>query len=310
MNTSHLKLLSILTDQTRLRILAVLETVELSVAELQDVLRTGQSRISSHLSLLKSNGLLQTRRDGQRIYYRWATPLNHETNQLLTIGLKAAKEIATAREDQKSLQSVLKKRQESSRTYFNTIAGRLGKHYCPGRSWEAVGHLLLQLTPPLVIADLGAGEGLLSQLLAPRSKKVIAIDNSPRMVEVGSELAKSNGLTQLEYRLGDLEAPPITANSVDLTILSQALHHATQPQQALHAAYKILKKGGRVLILDLNQHSFEKARTLYADLWLGFSENELQHMLHQAGFKEISTSIVAKEKEPPHFQTLLALATK
>lgn len=310
MNTSHLKLLSILTDQTRLRILSVLEKVELSVAELQDVLRIGQSRISSHLSQLKSTGLLQTRRDGQRIYYRWSSHLNTETQQLLNIGLKAAKEIPSSRDDQKSLQLVLKKRQESSRTYFNTIAGRLGKNYCPGRSWEAVGHLLLQLTPALTIADLGAGEGLLSQLLAPRAKKVIALDNSPRMVEVGAELAKATGLDRLEYRLGDLEDPPIAANSIDLAILSQALHHATQPQRALHAAYKILKKNGRILILDLNQHNFEKSRVLYADLWLGFSEIELQQMLQQAGFKDCAVSIVAKEKEPPHFQTILAFGTK
>jgi ArsR family transcriptional regulator len=310
MSVSHLKLLSILTDQTRLRILAILEKHELSVAELQDVLRIGQSRISSHLSHLKTAGLLETRRDGQRIYYTWFSHLDSETRQLLSVGLKASREIPASRDDQKVLSLVLKKRQEKSKTYFNTIAGRLGKNYCPGRSWEAVGHLLLQLTPPLVIADLGAGEGLLSQLLASRAKKVIAVDNSPRMVEVGATLAKENGLTKLEYRLGDLEEPPIPANSVDLTILSQALHHATQPQRALNAAYKILKKNGQLLILDLNQHNFEKARELYADLWLGFSENELQHMLQNAGFKHISISVVAKEKEQPHFQTILATGVK
>jgi SAM-dependent methyltransferase len=310
MSLSHLKLLSVLTDQTRLRILAIVEKHELSVAELQDVLRIGQSRISSHLSHLKTAALLETRRDGQRIYYTWSDKLDLETRQLLGVGLKAAKEIPASREDQKALALILKKRQEKSKVYFNTIAGRLGKNYCPGRSWEAVGCLLLQLIPPLIIADLGAGEGLLSQLLAPRAKKVIAVDNSPRMVEVGSALARENGLTQLEYRLGDLEEPPIPPHTVDLAILSQALHHATQPQRALHAAYKILKKGGQLLILDLKQHQVEKARELYADLWLGFSESELQQMLQSAGFKDISVSLVAKEKEPPHFQTLLATAIK
>jgi ubiquinone/menaquinone biosynthesis C-methylase UbiE/DNA-binding transcriptional ArsR family regulator len=310
MSFSHLKLLSVLTDQTRLRILSILEKHELSVAELQDVLRIGQSRISSHLAQLKSAGLLDTRRDGQRIYYQWSSQLSPEAQPILHIALKAAREISSSKEDHKALSLVLKKRQEKSKTYFNTIAGRLGKNHCPGRSWEAVGHLLLQLTPALTIADLGAGEGLLSQLLAPRAKKIIAIDNSPRMVAVGSQLAQENGLSQLEYRLGDLENPPLPPQSVDLAILSQALHHATQPQRALQAAHKIIRKGGTILILDLNQHRFEKARELYADLWLGFSTTELHNMLQKAGFKDISVSIVAKEKKAPYFQTLLACGTK
>ena len=310
MNISHLKLLSLLSDQTRLRLLAILEKQELSVAECQEVLNTGQSRISSHLSQMKSAGLLQSRRDGQRIFYHWTPAMNADARQLLDVALKAAREIPASAQDRKTLELVLKQRQEISRQYFNTIAGRLGKNYCPGRSWEAIGQLLIQLIEPQVVADLGAGEGLLSQMLALRATKVIAIDNSTRMVEVGSELARKNGLTGLEYRLGDLEDPPIKAGSVDLVILSQALHHAVQPQRALDASHRILKKGGRICILDLNEHSFEKARELYADLWLGFSEANLLQMLQKSGFRDIQISIVAREKEPPGFQTLLATATK
>ena len=310
MSISHLKLLSLLSDQTRLRLLAILEKQELSVAECQEVLNTGQSRISSHLSQLKTAGLLQSRREGQRIFYHWSPNMSSDARQLLDVALKAAREISASAQDRKTLELVLKQRQEVSRQYFNTIAGRLGKNYCPGRSWEAIGQLLIQLIEPQVVADLGAGEGLLSQMLALRAQKVIAVDNSTRMVEVGSELARKNGLTRLEYRLGDLEDPPIKAGSVDLVILSQALHHAIQPQRALDASQRILKKGGRICILDLNEHSFEKARELYADLWLGFSEANLLQMLQKAGFREIQVSIVAREKEAPGFQTLLATAVK
>jgi ArsR family transcriptional regulator len=162
----------------------------------------------------------------------------------------------------------------------------------------------------LVIADLGAGEGLLSQLLAVRAKKVIAVDNSPKMVEVGTALARENKLDRLEYRLGDLEDPPIPAGTVDVVVLSQALHHAASPPRALAAAYRILKKGGQILILDLNAHNFDQARELYADTWLGFTEADLDRMLRQAGFKETRVSVVAKESEPPHFQTLLATGLK
>jgi ArsR family transcriptional regulator len=310
MKVSSLKLLSLLSDHTRLRLLAILENQELSVAECQEVLNTGQSRISSHLSQLKTTGILKSRRDGQRIFYCWSPEMDANVRQLLNIALQAAQEIPTANHDFKTLELVLKKRRQQSLQYFNTIAGRLGENYCPGRSWEAIGHLLVQLAEPLTIADLGAGEGLLSQMLALRAKKVIAVDISPRMVEVGTKLARKHGLAKLEYRLGDLENPPIKNDSIDLVILSQALHHSVQPQRALDAACRILKKGGRICILDLSKHNFEKARELYADQWLGFSEASLLQMLQKSGFRGIKVSIVSREKEPPGFQTLLAIGNK
>ena len=186
----------------------------------------------------------------------------------------------------------------------------MGKKYCPGRSWEAVGRLLLALAPRQVYADLGAGEGLISQLLAARAKKVIAVDHSPRMVEVGRDLAKRSGLKNLEYRQGDMEQPPIRPGSVDVVILSQALHHAVHPPRALEAAWKILRPSGTVLILDLVEHSFEAAREMYADVWLGFAPAELSRLLREAGFEGNTVEVVAKEKEGPGFQTLLAVGMK
>ena len=125
--------------------------------------------------------------------------------------------------------------------------------------------MLAQLVPHVVVADLGAGEGWLSQLLARRAEKVIAVDNSPKMVAFGRAEAKKKGIANLEYRLGDLAEPPIPPRSVDLVILSQALHHAVNPQAALTAAARLLRKGGRLIVLDLNQHQFDQARELYGD---------------------------------------------
>jgi len=170
--------------------------------------------------------------------------------------------------------------------------------------------LLLRILPPLVVADLGAGEGLLSELLARRSKRVLAVDNSEKIVEFGVTKAKKNGLKNLEFRLGDLQHPPIEPDSVDVAILSQALHHAEIPAEAITAAHKILKPGGQILILDLLKHNFEKAHELYGDRWLGFAESDLHRWLEGAGFKKIEISVVAREEQPPHFQTILAGAEK
>jgi ArsR family transcriptional regulator len=305
-----LQLLGLYADPTRLRIIRVLQGQELSVNELQETLRVGQSRISTHLAQLKRSGVVLDRREGQRTFYQLATGLKGSVLSLTRLALEAAEELPEAVDDSKALDVVLDKRKELTRQYFNTLAERLGKNYCPGRSWQAVGHLLLQLVPPVIIADLGAGEGLISQLLASRAKKVYAIDNSPRMVEVGTQLAKDNQLANLEYRLGDLEDPPLPDQSVDLVILSQALHHAARPGRALAASHRILKKGGRILILDLNEHHFEKARELYADVWLGFSEAGMRELLEKAKFNHVTTSLVAKETVTPFFQTLLATGQK
>lgn len=304
--SNRVKLLGALADPTRLRVLAALRENELSVAELQEVLGVGQSRISNHLSLLKSVGLLKDRREGQRAYYRRA----EMGREIWSLAEGAAGELGTDARDAEALRRVLGQRQEKSKRYFDAVAGRLGKKYCPGRSWEAVGRLLLTLAPRQVYADLGAGEGLISQLLAARAKKVIAVDHSPRMVEVGRELAKRSGLKNLEYRLGDMDHPPIRPGSVDVAILSQALHHAVHPPRALEAAWKILRPGGTLLVLDLVEHAFEAAREMYADVWLGFSPAELARLLREAKFEGVSVEVVAKEKEGPGFQTLLAAGSR
>ena len=308
--SDRVRLLGALADPTRLRILLALKENELSVAELQEVLGVGQSRISNHLSLLKAVGLVRDRREGQKAFYRRAEATSGSLKEVGAFADAAAVELSTRARDSEALRLVLSQRQEKSKRYFDAVAGRLGKKYCPGRSWEAVGRLLLALAPRETFADLGAGEGLISQLLAARAKKVIAVDNSPRMVEVGRDLAKRSGLKNLEYRLGDLENPPIKPGSVDVAILSQALHHAIHPPKALEAAFKILHPGGRVLILDLAEHNFEAARELYADVWLGFAPSDLGKMMREAGFEGVSVEIVAREKEGPGFQTILAVGHK
>ena len=167
--------------------------------------------------------------------------------------------------------------------------------------------------PPLAHhagADLGAGEGTVSQLLAQRAAKVIAVDNSEKMVEFGSDLVTQHHLGNVEYRLGDLEALPIEDASVDLALFSQSLHHAQHPQNAVAEAWRILKPGGRVAILDLARHHFEQAREMYADVWLGFTETGLQQFLRQARFRNIYTSVVHREAESPHFETVLAVGDK
>ena len=277
----------------------------MSVAELQDILAKGQSQISTYLAQLKQAGLVDDRRTGKNSFYRLEAPA-----ELMELLRRAVREVPEAEQDRETLRLVLQKRQDTMRRYFDELAGKFGRQYVPGRSWKGIAEALLKLMPPLVIADLGAGEGTISQLMAQRAKQVIAIDNSEKMVEFGSELARKHGIANLEYRLGDLENVPIRAGTVDLAFLSQALHHAAHPERALEEAWRILKPGGRVAILDLNRHHFEEAREMYADLWLGFTELEIEKHLKAAGFRCVETAIVYREPDPPYLETLLATGEK
>lgn len=305
-----LKSLRALADPTRLRIIALLERDELSVNELQEITRMGQSRISTHLGLLQDSGLLGSRREGKRTFYKLNAQADGTAREFIQLAIRGARETPEHNADQLNLKRILARRRDQAQVYFNQVAGRFDRSYGPGRSWQAFGQLLLRILPPLVIADLGSGEGLLSELLARRAKKVIAVDNSEKMVAFGTNKAKKNNLKNLEFRLGDLEAPPIDSNSVDLVVLSQALHHAVNPDRAIAGAHRILRAGGQILILDLLRHSFEKARDLYGDRWLGFAESDLHRWLEAAGFKKIEITVVAREEEPPHFQTILAAAER
>jgi len=304
------EILKLFADSTRMRILALLRAEELSVAELQEVLDMGQSRISSHLGLLRQGEMVKDRREGKKTFYALNPSINSPARSLLAAAFESVEQSDEIASDQANLKRILEKRKQKSEQYFNSVAGRLGKNYCPGRSWEAIGHFLLHLTPRIRIADLGAGEGLISQLLANRAESVVCIDNSPKMIEFGSELAKKNGFTNLSYKLGDIENVPLPDQSVDLAFLSQALHHAQHPQAAVDEASRILKTGGQIVIIDLLEHQFEKARELYADRWLGFSENALYQMLKSGGFQQAKVNVVSREEKEPFFETLLASGIK
>jgi ArsR family transcriptional regulator len=304
---SIIKTLKVVADPNRLRILLLLKGEALSVAELQEILGMGQSTISTHLSQLKQAGLVEDRRTGKSNLYR---PAPTGSNLLDEILADAQKEIAEAGADQAAMRRVLKKRQDKMRAFFDSVAGRLGRDYVPGKSWKSMAEALLRLMPPLTIADLGAGEGSFALLLSQRAVRVIAVDSSARMIEVGREQAARHGVKNVDYRLGDVEEVPIGAGEVDLVFFSQSLHHALHPERALAEAARILGDSGRIVVLDLLKHRFEEAREMYADEWLGFSEAELEAMLENAGFANVETAVVDKDAEAPQFQTLLAFADK
>lgn len=302
-----LETLRALAEPTRIRLLRLLCQEELSVAELQEILGMGQSRVSAHLGQMRRLGLVEDRRAGRRIFYAARHPLSETVRSLLDAASLELPEVAS---DDAALDLALQKRKDKAAEYFNKLAGKFGRTYIPGRTWRGLSHALMELLPVCDVADLGAGEATVSMMFARRAKKVIAVDSSPAMVAYGQRLAAENDIQNIEFRQGDLESLPLSDGEVDIVWMSQVLHHVASPSRALREAWRVLRPGGRLLVLDLLSHDFEEARNLYAHVWLGFSEVEICQMLKRAGFLAVHARVAAVEKISPHFKTLLAVGDK
>ena len=305
-----LKHLKALSDPTRLRLLALLHNEELSVNEIQIITELGQSRISTHLSLLQEADLLISRRDGKRSFYKINNDPTIESLNWIIPAIESTKKQSQHREDAKSLKRVINQRHKQNQLYFNQVAGRFDQKYGPGRSWQAFGKLLIELVPPLDIADLGSGEGLVGELLAQKARKVFCVDISKKIVKFGKTNAEKNGIKNIEFLHGDIEKIPLKTKSVDVALFSQSLHHAKNPETALKEAHRVLRDSGRLIILDLIEHQFTQAKEVYGDLWLGFSKNTLHNWIEESGFFKVDISEADREDDPPHFTTLLATAQK
>lgn len=278
----------LLGDEARLRILRVLASERLNVTELTAILGIAQSGVSRHLGLLREHGLVEERKEGGYSYYRLADrngdPAKAPLWTLLQAEFEGGGDDPVARADQARLQEVLRLRKESFATHGDQ------RQLVPGRSWAAWARALGHLLPPWEVADLGCGEGYLTVEAARWARQVIAVDRSPEVLDRARALARRRKVSNIQWKQGELEAVPVGDASVDLTLLSQALHHAADPSRALAEAARITRPGGRVLVLDLKRHREAWVRDRLGDRWLGFEDDELAGLLRGAGLTDVKVT--------------------
>lgn len=301
------RLLKALGDETRMRILNLLTQEELSGTDLMEILNMGQSRISTHLALLREVGLVTDRKAGRRTYYSVAP------GPAASFWEDVLRENRTSPEfsaDVDGLDSLRRRRREEARAYFDRVAASFGDQLLPGRTWEGLARALLQLAPRCRYADLGIGDGLLTLMLAEVAQSVTAVDLSAEMLSQLETRARQKGIENVVCLEADIEDLPLPDASHDAVIASQALHHAVSPARCLREAHRILVSGGRLLVIDLLAHNEDWVREKLQHVHLGFTESALSELIAGAGFERVNVVRAARDPQPPHFMTLVASAVR
>jgi len=303
----------LLGDEARLRLLRLLARERLNVTELTGILGLAQSGVSRHLGLLKEAGLVVEERDAGFSYYRIAPRIGDENGAVglwpvLEAQFAVAGDDPAVRADQARLQEVLRLRKENFETHGSPDS-RDARQLVPGRSWAAWSRALGLLLPPLRVADLGCGEGYLTVEAARWASRVIAVDRSEIVLKRARGLARRRRMTNVIWKRGELDKLPIRDATVDVALLSQALHHARHPSRAVEEAARITVPGGRVLVLDLRAHQEEWVRAKLGDRVLGFADEELKKMLVGAGLRDVKVGVGARRTGDP-FIVLVASGVK
>ena len=275
--------MSALADATRSRLLLLLERHELTVGELCQVLQLPQSTVSRHLKLLGDEGWVSARAEGTSRRYRMpADRMDADARQLWQLVRGQVAALAAAEQDTQRLRSVLSQRSTRSREFFSSASGEWDRLRAElfGRRADLMG-LLGLMDEAWTVGDLGCGTGQITQSLAPFVRRVIAVDSSPAMLDAAR--ARLAGLENVETREGELEALPVGDGELDVAVAFLVLHYVAEPGEALAQAARVLRPGGRLLVVDMMPHDREEYRATMGHVWQGFEAARMEGWMAEAG---------------------------
>ena len=299
--------LKVFADATRVRLLALLEGEELTVAELSAITQLAQPRVSTHLAKLKEAGIVRDRRAGVSAYYRFDDAALDPAQRALWLSISTGSDDPLLRQDAERVPAVLAMR-AADQNWADSVAGDMERHYSPGRTWETLARAMLQLVETGDVLDIASGDGVLAELLAPRAHSILCVDTSERVVAAAEERLKP--FTNVQVQVGDMHALDLGKRRFDLVVLMHALTYAARPAQAVAESARVLRKGGRMLLSSLARHEHRSVVEAYGHQNLGFTEKELRKFAEKAGLRIASCETVTRERRPPHFEVISLLGEK
>ncbi len=302
--SQHFRLLS---DSTRLRLLMLVDSEELSVAELAAITQLAQPRVSTHLAKLKDAGLVNDRREGVFVYYRMAGSIADQSLAALWELLRTSTSDPLIQQDFGRIPQVLNARGGHS-NWADSVAGDMERHYSPGRTWEVTTRAIVQLLELGDVLDIASGDGVLAELLAPRARSIKCLDISQRVVDAGKKRLRN--FSNVSFEPGDMHELPVADASFDTVLLMHALTYTRKPQLVFNEASRVLRPGGRLLAATLHKHAHKNVVTAYNHLNLGFTESQLKRYCTNAGLKPHNIQVSAVEKRTPNFEVLTLIAGK
>jgi SAM-dependent methyltransferase len=299
-----------LSDPTRCRMLMLLEKHELTVSELCAVLQMPQSTVSRHLKTLSDDDWVASRRDGtSRFYSMPVDDLDSGAKRLWPLIREQVASTPGASQDDRRLRGVLTRRRAKSQEFFATAAG--GWDHLRGELfgdefflWAVLG----LIDPTLIVGDLGCGTGQLTETVAPYVRRVISVDGSTDMLDAAR--LRLGGAKNVDLRQGELESLPIDSGELDVAMLSLVLHYSPAPARALAEVGRVVRKGGRALVVDMLPHDREEYQQQMGHVWLGFSEKQIARFLNGAGFGEARVRMLPADPDAKGPALFAAIAVK
>lgn len=286
------KVFKTLTDPTRMRILYLLEREELAVQELVQILEVAQSTVSRHLGILREAGLLRDRREGTSIYYQYASPTGREWSETWQLARTALQDDPTTNRDLLTLDLVLRQRELRSRHWFEEV----------GPGWDDIRRVFNDdvhraraisrlISPRLKVADIGTGTGILARELTTAGVQVTAIDRSERMLEAARKSLADLPEGAVEFRLGEAKNLPVDDGAMDAAMAHMVLHYVASPAEAIQEMRRIVRPGGKVVVVDFVQHDNEWVKQELGVLWQGFAPGQVERWFSDAGLEGFAIEV-------------------
>lgn len=302
------ELFKILSDESRIRLVLLLNQQELTVAELAEITRLAQPRVSTHLSNLKNHQMVLARKQGVSAYYRLNSEhFDNNYPEMLEILTQHYSNVPFIQQDNTQLAQVLSK-QAVSNQWVDAVAGDMERHYSPGRTWEATTRVVAKLVDLGQVLDLGSGDGVLAELLAKNAAEYTCVDNNMKAIDAAKK--RLQGLKNVKFHQGDIHHLSLPEANYDCVLMLHVLTYSERPEQVIKEAFKVCKAGGHLLISTLHQHQHQDVLKDYGHKNFGFETKQLEQWCLNAGFSSVHASISSQEQRKPHFKIITVEATK